>query len=72
MKTEMDVLALDERQRDCWLRANRLTLLSVGLVWLGMIGWEISQGGMPYFMMAMVPVFAAVRLVAYLLYSRGQ
>lgn len=37
MKNEMDVLKMDELQRQCWLRANRATLMLVGLLWLGLI-----------------------------------
>jgi len=70
MKSEMDALRLDERQRLCWLRANRITLMTVGLVWLGMIAWEIAHGNWPRFLIAMVPAFALVRVVAYLLYAR--
>lgn len=65
MKSEMDVLSMDERQRLSWLRANRITLMIVGLVWLGMIGWELANGRAPWFLIVMVPVFGLVRLVAY-------
>lgn len=65
MKSEMDVLSMDERQRLCWLRANRVTLMIVGLVWLGLIGWELASGRSPWFFIAMVPVFAVIRLAAY-------
>jgi fatty acid desaturase len=65
VKTEMDVLDMDERQRLSWLQANRVTLMVVGLVWLGLIGWEVSQGRVPWFLVVMVPVFAVVRFAAY-------
>ena len=71
MKSEMDAMDLDERQRTCWLEANRLTLMLVGLVWLGLIGWELTQGRTPYFLIVMVPVIALVRLAAYKYYLRG-
>ena len=61
MKTEMDVLDLDERQREAWLKANRATLMIVGLVWLGMIVWESDHGRTPWFLIAMVPVIALLR-----------
>jgi len=67
MKNEMDVMDMDERQRSAWLRANRLTLICVGVVWIGMIVRELLSGGAPYFMIAMLPVFALLR---YLLYRR--
>jgi len=70
MKTEMDALGMDERQRLAWLLANRATLLLVGVVWLGMIGWELVQHRTPYFMLAMVPAFALTRLMTYRLYLR--
>jgi hypothetical protein len=66
----MDALNLDERQRLCWLRANRATLMLVGLCWLGMIGWSLLQQHTPVFLMIMVPVFAAVRYLFYLYYKR--
>lgn len=71
MKNEMNAMNMDERQRLSWLWANRATLFLVGLVWLGMIGWELHRGRTPYFLMVMVPVFALVRFVAYKIYNRG-
>lgn len=70
MITEMDALGMDERQRSSWLRANRATLMVVGVVWLGMIGWELSQQRTPLFLIAMVPLFALARLGFYAYYSR--
>ena len=70
MTTEMDLLAFDERQRLAWLRANRATLMAVGLTWLGMIVWELAHGAVPVFLIAMVPAFAALRLALYHLYQR--
>jgi bacteriorhodopsin len=70
MKTEMDVLKMDERQRLYWLMANRVTLIIVGVVWIGMIGYELLQNRIPYFMIAMIPVFAAIRFFAFVHHSR--
>jgi len=70
MNNEMDVLNLDERQRFCWLLANRATLMAVGLIWLGMIGWELMQHRTPLFLIAMVPVIALVRFGFYMVYSK--
>jgi hypothetical protein len=70
MKTEMDVMNLDERQRCAWLAANRFTLIVLGLIWLGMIAWELAHGSMPVFLIAMIPVIALLRLVVYRIYSR--
>lgn len=70
MGTEMDVLGMDERQRTAWLLANRATLIAVGLVWLGMIGWEAGHGRVPLFLIAMVPAFALLRLGFFLAYAR--
>ena len=70
MKTEMDVMNMDERQRSYWLSANRITLILVGLVWIGMIVWEIVQNRMPYFLIAMVPAFALIRFIFYQYYGR--
>jgi hypothetical protein len=69
MTSEMDLLRLDERQRLAWLMANRGTVLAVGVVWIGMIVWELSQSRAPVFLIAMVPVFALLRLGLYLYYS---
>lgn len=70
MATEMDVMRMDERQRDAWLRANRLTLMAVGLVWLGMIGWELAHQTTPWFLILMVPVFGIFRFASYRIYLR--
>ncbi len=68
MKSEMDVLSMDERQRLCWLLANRVTLMIVGLVWLGMIVRNLIDNRIPYFLIIMVPVFALVRFIMYHVY----
>jgi hypothetical protein len=65
MKNEMDMMSMDERQRYAWLRANRLTLILVGIVWIGLIARDLIRGGTPYFMIAMVPVFALIRFMLY-------
>jgi hypothetical protein len=65
MKNEMDVMGMNGRRRLAWLRANRLTLFTVGVVWIGMIVRELLRGEAPYFMIAMVPVFALLRYVLY-------
>jgi hypothetical protein len=70
MKSEMDVLNLDERQRLGWLLANRALIFLIGIVWLCMIGWELIQNRLPYFLIIMVPVFALIRLFFYLYYTR--
>ena len=70
MKTEMDVTGMDERQRLHWLQANRATLLSVGVIWVAMIAWEFLHQRTPLFLIAMVPVFAGLRLGFYLYYAR--
>lgn len=70
MKTEMDAMRMDERQRWYWLMANRVTLMIVGLVWIGMIVFEaLSDNRVPYFLILMVPVFALIRLLAYKMYA---
>ena len=70
MKSEMDTMKLDERQRLCWLLANRTTLILVGLSWLFMIGWELLHDRMPYFLIVMVPVFAIIRFITFLYYNK--
>jgi fatty acid desaturase len=70
MKNEMDALQMDERQRESWLRANRSTLMLVGLVWLGMIGWALAHHTTPWFLIVMVPVFGIFRFLTYLHYQR--
>ncbi|NIP42447.1 MAG: hypothetical protein GWO41_16420 [candidate division Zixibacteria bacterium] len=69
MKSEMDILSMDERQRVCWLLANRATLMIVGLVWLGMIVWKLIENRIPYFLIIMVPVFGLIRFAMYHVYS---
>lgn len=69
MRTEMDLLNMDERQRLAWFMANRGTLVAVGAVWLGMIGWELVHNRMPTFLLVMVPVFALLRAGLFALYS---
>ncbi len=70
MKSEMDLLRMDRKQRLCWLLANRITLMIVGVCWLGMIAWELVQGRTPVFLIAMVPTFAAIRFGLYIFYTR--
>ena len=70
MKTEMDAMGMDERQRQSWLLANRVTLMIVGLVWIYMIARELFYEEVPYFLIIMVPVFAIVRFIAYKFYNR--
>jgi hypothetical protein len=70
MKSEMDVVSMDERQRYAWLQANRLTLIVVGGVWIGLIVKDLVRGHTPYFMIAMVPVFALIRFVLYRYFIR--
>ena len=71
MKNEMDVLSMDERQRLAWLRANRATLIFVGLIWVIMILHELTRGRFPLFLMVMVPVIALFRFAAYRLLVRA-
>jgi hypothetical protein len=68
MKTEMDLLQFDERQRLAWLLANRGTVIAVGMTWIGLIVWELTQDRVPLFMIAMVPVFALFRVGLFFYY----
>lgn len=62
---------MDERQKLYWLMANRVTLMIVGLVWIGMIVYEAAQNrDIPYFLIILVPIFALMRLAAYKYYAR--
>jgi hypothetical protein len=70
MKTEMDLLRMDERQRLCWLRANRVVLMIVGAIWICMIGWELLHDRIPYFMIIAVPLLALTRLALYKYFVR--
>ena len=72
MKDEMSLLKMRGPQRLAWLRANRVTLMIVGVVWLGMIAHRLATGREPWFLIAMVPVFALIRLVAYTYYRRQE
>jgi len=71
MTTEMNIMGMDERQRLAWLLSNRVTLILVGLTWVGMIAWEVSHDRLPLFLIAMVPVFAIVRFVTYRFYQKS-
>ena len=70
MKKEMDFLKMSDLQRICWLKANRATLIAVGLVWIGMIAKEILYGNTPWFLIVMVPVFAFLRMGFYWYYKK--
>jgi carbon starvation protein CstA len=72
MRTEMDVMRMDERQRMHWLLANRATLMFVGVVWLLMILFELLEGRTAEFLIVMVPVFAAVRFGFYFYFARDR
>jgi hypothetical protein len=65
----MELMGMDERQRLAWFMANRGTVIFVGAVWIGMIGWELTHGRAPLFLMLMVPVIALFRAGLYHYYS---
>jgi hypothetical protein len=68
MKSEMDVMSMDERQRLSWLKANRGALLTLGVVWLGMIVWELAHNRTPTFLIVMIPIIAFIRFLFYRYY----
>ncbi|MBD3401370.1 hypothetical protein GF420_00625 [candidate division GN15 bacterium] len=70
MKNEMDLMGMDERQRWCWLMADRATLFVVGIVWLALILEQMLDDRTPWFMIVMVPVFALIRAAFYRAYCR--
>jgi carbon starvation protein CstA len=72
MRSEMDIMRMDERQRLHWLEANRATLIVVGLVWLLMIAFELIEGRTPGFLIVMTPIFAAVTVGFYYYYARDR
>ena len=72
MRSEMDLMRMDERQRLHWLRANRATLMVVGAVWLLMIAFELSEGRTPGFLLVMVPIFAGIRFGFFYYYARDR
>ena len=72
MRSEMDLMRMDERQRLYWLRANRATLMVVGVVWLLMIAFELSEGRTPGFLIVMVPIFASIRFGFYYYHARDR
>jgi hypothetical protein len=61
---------MNEKQRFAWLRANRITMLVVGWVWIGMIVTRFITGDTPWFLIAMAPAFALTRFLAYFHYQR--
>lgn len=72
MKTEMDAMKMDERQRLCWYKANRALIFFIFIVWVFMIASEFNNGRIPYFLLIMIPVFALARFVFYKFYSRKE
>ena len=72
MKNEMDMLKMDERQRLCWLLANRATLIVVGILWLALIIRDLLNHQTPYELILAVPAIALVRLVFYKYYARRE
>ncbi len=69
MKNEMNLMKMDELQRLAWFMAHRGTLITVGAVWIGMIGWELIHERVPTFLAIMVPVFAIIRAGLYFYYK---
>lgn len=69
MKNEMSLMKMDERQRLAWFMANRGTLIAVGSIWIGMIGWELTHERVPTFLLTMMPIIAIVRAGLYLFYK---
>ncbi len=72
MRSEMDLMRMDERQRLHWLRANRATLMVVGVVWLLMIAFELSEERTPGFLLVMVPIFAGIRFGFFYYYAKDR
>lgn len=70
MKNEMDILGMDAGQKLSWLKANRITLFIVGIVWIGMIVKQLIGGNIPIFLISMVPVFALIRYLSYVYFNR--
>jgi len=70
MKSEMDLMKMDERQRLCWLQANRAIIFVIFIAWLGIIISEIVNHRIPYFMIIMIPVFAIIRYLFYIYFNR--
>lgn len=70
MKNEMDLLRMTEPEKLCWLRANRLTLIIVGMIWVSMILQQLVTGNQPWFLIAMIPVFALIRFAVYRFYKK--
>jgi hypothetical protein len=72
MRSEMDLMRMDERQQFHWLRANRATLMVVGVIWFLMIAFEISEERTPGFLLVMVPIFAGIRFGFFYYYARNR
>ncbi len=70
MKNEMEILGMTEKEEVCWLKANRITLMIVGAVWIGMIVQQFLTDRTPWFLIIMVPVFALIRFTMYRYYKR--
>lgn len=70
MKNEFDIMKMDERQRLCWLYANRMMIFIIGTIWLCIIGYELLHGRTHWFMIIMVPVLALTRALIYFYYSK--
>jgi hypothetical protein len=70
MKSEMDILKMTERERLCWLKANRVTLLLVGITWISMIAQQLLEGALPLFLIIMIPVFGLFRALVYVYYKK--
>jgi hypothetical protein len=70
MKTEMDVLKMDERQKLCWLMANRAIIFVIFIAWAGIIIRDFLQGRNPIVMIILIPVLALIRFLFYLYYSK--
>lgn len=71
MKNEMELLGMTGVERLCWLRANRTTLMLVGLVWIGMIVERLIAGTFPLFLIVALFVFAAIRFGLYRFFRWG-
>jgi hypothetical protein len=71
MKNEMEILGMTGVERLCWLRANRITLMIVGVVWIGMIVERLTAGVLPLFLIAGLFGFAAIRFGLYRFFRWG-
>jgi hypothetical protein len=72
MKNKPDAMRIDSRRRNALLLANRVMLVIIGIVWIGMVVYRLAVGEYWKFLVSAVPMIALVWHGTYLVFKRHE